>query len=212
MKTLLLNSYKIKKKQIIYYFIFIALLILIKTLGMNIDSLNILAGENFSVVFVTITLLHFALFLIADNNLIVDNSNSYLLMLKNSRRDLLNWKFIETFIIFVINILTIFYLMHDINIHGLNKSLGLLIILTFMSYYLILIPLSMKFAKDSAVPTLITFAPALIPWMDKIGLDPVSKVIEFYENTNKIIPFALLILYLILIYVISLGIINNKDF
>lgn len=212
MKVLFLNSYKIKKKQLIYYGIFIALLFLIKTLGMNINSLNFLAGEIFSIIFTTIIVMQFALFLIADNNLIVDNSNAYMLMLKNSRRDLLNLKFIETFIIFAIDILTIYYLMHDINFEEFDKTLGLFFILSLMAYYLILIPVNLKFKKDSPVAALITFSPALLPWIDKIGLDPVDHLIKYYENTNAAILYGFIIIYVILIYLISMRIIKNKDF
>jgi len=211
MKTLILNSIKIKKTQIKFYIAFLVFVILIKNLGIYTDVISFLGYESVSFALMAIVVFHFALFMISDQSLMIDDIKPYLLTLPISRKDLVNEKFLEVFLVSIIDLSLVVYLMHDVSIRDISIGEGLLFIFSFMAYYLLLIPANIKF-RGGIVHNIILFGPAFLPMLDKIGVDPMEKVDKFYENTNPIIPFGMILIFIIIIYTISLKLVEEKDF
>lgn len=121
MKILLLNDFKIRKKFIIVYFIFIGIIFALKSLGLFSEEFSFFADKAFAVLFMSALLIHYALYIISSEGMILDKSKPYLLTLGASRRDLINVKFLKVLIIFIIDSILVF--LH--HARGWNKWHGL---------------------------------------------------------------------------------------
>ena len=204
MKILLLNDFKIRKKFIIAYFIFIAIIFALKTLG--------LFSEKFSLLFMSALLVHYVIYIISSEGMIVDNSKSYFLTLGATRGDLINVKFLKVLMIFIMDSILTFYIMQEVEINGIDFNLGFFFVLFLMAYYLISIPIYLYFGQTSGMGTMFTASPALLPILDKFGMNPAGffmGMIKGWSNSQLILS---LIIFIIIIYAVSRIIGEKKDF
>ncbi|MHC5099807.1 aminoacyl--tRNA ligase-related protein [Peptoniphilus genitalis] len=95
MKILLKNDFKIRKKFIIVYLIFIAMIFVIKSLGLYTKELSFFGEKPFALLFLVAILLHYILYVISSEGMIIDKSKPYILTLGASRADIINVKFLK---------------------------------------------------------------------------------------------------------------------
>lgn len=88
--------------------------------------------------------------------MIIDKSKPYILTLGASRADIINVKFLKVLSIFIIDSLLMTYIMHNVEINGLEFKVGLFITIYVMAYYLISIPIYLYFGQTSGVGTIFT--------------------------------------------------------
>ncbi|MFR4555853.1 MAG: hypothetical protein ACLT39_08830, partial [Peptoniphilus sp.] len=79
MKILLKNDFKIRKKFIIAYLIFIAMIFVIKSLCLFTKEFSFFAEKPFALLFLVTILLHYVLYVISSEGMIIDKSKPYLL-------------------------------------------------------------------------------------------------------------------------------------
>lgn len=212
MKILLLNDFKIRKKFIIVYFIFIAMIFSLKTIGLKSEELSFFADKAFAVLFMSALLIHYVLYIISSEGMIMDKSKPYLLTLGVTRRDLINVKFLKILMIFVIDAILIYYIMQEVEINGIEFKLGFFIMLFVMAYYLISIPIYLYFGQTSGVGTMFTSAPALLPILDKFGKNPAGFFIGIINSSSNFVLTLSLIIFIIIIYAAARIIGEKKDF
>ncbi|NMW85181.1 hypothetical protein HKO22_05415 [Peptoniphilus sp. AGMB00490] len=212
MKILLLNDFKIRKKFIIVYFIFIGIIFALKSLGLFSEEFSFFADKAFAVLFMSALLIHYVLYIISSEGMIVDKSKPYLLTLGASRRDLINVKFLKVLIIFIIDSILVFYIMQEVEINGMDFNLGFFIVLFLMAYYLISIPIYLYFGQTSGVGTMFTSSPALLPILDKFGKDPTGFFIGIIKGSSNLVLSLSLIIFIIIIYAAARIIAEKKDF
>ena len=212
MKLLLLNDFKIRKKFIIAYLIFIAMIFVIKSLGLFTKEFSFFAEKAFAVFFMVTILVHYVLYLISSEGMIIDKSKPYLLTLGASRRDLINVKFLKILLIFIIDSILIFYSMQEVEINGLDFSLGFFIVLFLMAYYLISIPIYLYFGQNSGVGTIFTSSPAFLPILDKLGRNPAGFFVGIIKRTSSLKLTLFLLAFVITIYIISRLLGERKDY
>lgn len=212
MKILLKNDFKIRKKFIIAYFIFIAMIFAIKTIGLFTKEFSFFADKPFAVFFLVTTLVHFILYIISSEGMIVDKSKPYLLTLGASRRDLINVKFLKVATIFIIDALVIAYVMHNIEMNGMEFRIGFFLVIFIMAYYLLSIPIFLYFGQTSGVGSTMLVSPALIPLFDKIGKDPAGFFVGIIKRTSSLTLTLFLLVFVVTIYIISRIIGDRKDY
>lgn len=212
MKILLKNDFKIRKKFIIVYLIFIAMIFAIKSLGLFTKEFSFFGEKPFALLFLVAILLHYALYVISSEGMIIDKSKPYLLCMGVSRADIINVKFLKVLSIFIIDSLLMTYIMHNVEINGLEFKVGLFVTLYAMAYYLIGIPIYLYFGQTSGVGTVFTSSPALLPLLDKIGKNPAGFILGIIKNTSSLKLSLFLIIFVITIYIVARIIGERKDY
>lgn len=212
MKTLLVNDLKIRKKFIIVYLIFIAMIFAIKSLGLFTKEFSFFAEKPFATLFLIAILLHYVLYVISSEGMIIDKSKPYLLCMGVSRADIINVKFLKVLSIFIIDSLLMTYILQNVEINGLEFKVGLFVILYVMAYYLIGIPIYLYFGQTSGMGTIFTLSPALLPLLDKIGKNPAGFFLGIIKNTSSLKLSFFLIIFVVAIYIIARIIGERKDY
>lgn len=212
MKTLLVNDLKIRKKFIIAYFIFIVMIFSLKTIGLMKEEYSFFTDKPFVLVYLSAILVHFVLYVISSEGMIVDKSKSYFLCIGVSRSDIINVKFLKIAIIFIIDSLLMAYILQNVKLRGEEFQVGLFISLFMMAYYIINIPIYLYFGQTSGVGTMFTSSPALLPILDKFGANPAGFFVGMIKGTSSFKLILILFIFVTLIYIISKIIVENKDF
>ena len=212
MKLLLLNDFKIRKKFIIAYFIFIAIIFALKTLGLFSEKFSFFADKAFALLFMSALLVHYVIYIISSEGMIVDKSKSYFLTLGATRGDLINVKFLKVLMIFIMDSILTFYIMQEVEINGIDFNLGFFFVLFLMAYYLISIPIYLYFGQTSGMGTMFTASPALLPILDKFGMNPAGFFMGMIKGRSNSQLILSLIIFIIIIYAVSRIIGEKKDF
>lgn len=212
MKTLLVNDLKIRKKFIIAYLIFIAMIFSLKTIGLMSEEYSFFTNKPFVLVYLSAILVHFVLYVISSEGMMIDKSKPYFLCMGASRADIINVKFLKIAIIFIIDGLLMAYILQNVKLRGEEFEFGLFISLFMMTYYLINIPIYLYFGQNSGVGTIFTSSPALLPFLDKIGTDPAGFFLGMIKGTSSLKLTLFLLLFVITIYIVSRMIGERKDY
>lgn len=212
MKILLKNDFKIRKKFIIVYLIFIAMIFVIKSLGLYTKELSFFGEKPFALLFLVAILLHYVLYVISSEGMIIDKSKPYLLTLGASRADIINVKFLKVLSIFIIDGLLMTFILQNVELNGLEFKVGLFVTLYVMAYYLIGIPIYIYFGQTSGVGTIFTSSPALLPLLDKIGKNPAGFILGIIKNTSSLKLSLFLIIFIITIYIVARILGERKDY
>lgn len=212
MKLLLLNDFKIRKKFMVAYLIFIANIFVVKSLGLFTKEFSFFAEKPFALLFLVAILIHYALYVISSEGMIIDKSKPYLLTLGASRADIINVKFLKVLSIFIIDSLLMTYILQNVELNGLEFKVGLFVTIYVMAYYLIGIPIYLYFGQTSGVGTIFTSSPALLPLLDKFGKNPAGFFVEIVKGTSSIKLSIFLLIFVITIYIISRIIVERKDY
>lgn len=212
MKILLKNDFKIRKKFIIVYLIFIAMIFVIKSLGLYTKELSFFGEKPFALLFLVAILLHYVLYVISSEGMIIDKSKPYLLTLGASRADIINVKFLKVLSIFIIDGLLMTFILQNVELNGLEFKVGLFVTLYVMAYYLISIPIYIYFGQTSGVGTIFTSSPALLPLLDKIGKNPAGFFLGIIKKTSSLKLTLFLLVFVITIYIISRILVERKDY
>lgn len=212
MKILLLNDFKIRKKFMFVYLIFITMIFAIKSLGFLSVEFSFFAEKPFALLFLGAILLHYVLYLISSEGMILDKSKPYLLCLGASRRDIINIKFLKILTIFLIDAILMAYIMHNIEVNGIEFRIGFFLILFVMAYYLLSIPIYLYFGQTNGIGTIFTSSPALIPIFDKFGANPAGFFVGMIKGTSSFKLSLILFIFVTIIYIISRIIAERKDF
>lgn len=212
MKILLLNDFKIRKKFMVVYLIFITMIFAIKSLGFLSVEFSFFADKAFAVFFLVTILMHYVLYVISSEGMILDKSKPYLLCLGASRRDIINIKFLKILTIFLIDAILMAYIMHNIEVNGIEFRIGFFLILFVMAYYLLSIPIYLYFGQTNGIGTIFTSSPALIPIFDKFGANPAGFFVGMIKGTSSFKLSLILFIFVTIIYTISRIIAERKDF
>ncbi|WP_288961979.1 ABC-2 transporter permease [uncultured Peptoniphilus sp.] len=212
MKTLLVNDLKIRKKFIIAYFIFIVMIFSLKTIGLMSEEYRFFTNKPFVLVYLSAILVHFVLYVISSEGMMIDKSKPYFLCMGVSRRDIINVKFLKIAIIFIIDGLLMAYILQNVKLRGEEFEFGLFISLFMMAYYLINIPIYLYFGQNSGVGTIFTSSPALLPFLDKLGKNPSGFFLGIIKKTSSLKLTLFLLAFVITIYIISRIIGERKDY
>ena len=194
------------------YLIFIAMIFTIKSLGLYTKELSFFANKAFAVFFLATILIHFILYIISSEGMILDKSKPYLLCLGASRRDVINIKFLKILTIFLIDAILMAYIMHNIEVNGMEFRIGFFLIVFVMAYYLLSIPIYLYFGQTSGIGTIFTSSPALIPIFDKFGRNPAGFFVGMIKGTSSFKLSLILFIFVTIIYIISRIIAERKDF
>lgn len=212
MKILLKNDFKIRKKFIIAYLIFIIMIFSLKTIGLMSEEYRFFTDKSFVLVYLSAILVHFVLYVISSEGMMIDKSKPYFLCMGVSRRDIINVKFLKIAIIFIIDGLLMAYILQNVKLRGEEFEFGLFISLFMMAYYLINIPIYLYFGQNSGVGTIFTSSPALLPFLDKLGKDPAGFFVGIIRKTSSIKLTLFLIIFVTAVYIISRIIGERKDY
>ena len=212
MKILLKNDFKIRKKFIIVYLIFIAMIFVIKSLGLYTKELSFFGEKPFALLFLVAILLHYALYVISSEGMIIDKSKPYLLTIGASRADIINVKFLKVLSIFIIDGLLMTFILQNVELNGFEFKVGLFITIYVMAYYLISIPIYIYFGQTSGVGTIFTSSPALLPLLDRLGRNPAGFFLGIIKRTSSLKLTLFLLAFVITIYIISRLLGERKDY
>ena len=212
MKILLKNDFKIRKKFIIVYLIFIAMIFVIKSLGLYTKELSFFGEKPFALLFLVAILLHYILYVISSEGMIIDKSKPYILTLGASRADIINVKFLKVLSIFIIDGLLMTYILQNVELNGFEFKVGLFITIYVMAYYLISIPIYIYFGQTSGVGTIFTSSPALLPLLDRLGRNPAGFFLGIIKKTSSLKLTLFLLAFVITIYIISRILGERKDY
>lgn len=212
MKILLKNDFKIRKKFIIVYLIFIAMIFVIKSLGLYTKELSFFGEKPFALLFLVAILLHYILYVISSEGMIIDKSKPYLLTLGASRADIINVKFLKVLSIFIIDGLLMTFILQNVELNGFEFKVGLFITIYVMAYYLISIPIYLYFGQTSGVGTIFTSSPALLPLLDRLGRNPAGFFLGIIKKTSSLKLTLFLLAFVITIYIISRLLGERKDY
>lgn len=212
MKILLKNDFKIRKKFIIAYLIFIAMIFVIKSLGLFTKEFSFFAEKPFALLFLVTILLHYVLYVISSEGMIIDKSKPYLLTIGASRADIINVKFLKVLSIFIIDGLLMTFILQNVELNGFEFKVGLFITIYVMAYYLISIPIYLYFGQTSGVGTIFTSSPALLPLLDRLGRNPAGFFLGIIKRTSSLKLILLLLAFVITIYIISRILVERKDY
>lgn len=212
MKILLKNDFKIRKKFIIVYLIFIAMIFVIKSLGLYTKELSFFGEKPFALLFLVAILLHYILYVISSEGMIIDKSKPYLLTLGASRVDIINVKFLKVLSIFIIDGLLMTFILQNVELNGFEFKVGLFITIYVMAYYLISIPIYLYFGQTSGVGTIFTSSPALLPLLDRLGKNPAGFFLGIIKRTSSLKLTLFLLAFVITIYIISRLLGERKDY
>lgn len=212
MKILLKNDFKIRKKFIIVYLIFIAMIFVIKSLGLYTKELSFFGEKPFALLFLVAILLHYILYVISSEGMIIDKSKPYILTLGASRADIINVKFLKVLSIFIIDGLLMTFILQNVELNGFEFKVGLFITIYVMAYYLIGIPIYIYFGQTSGVGTIFTSSPALLPLLDRLGRNPAGFFLGIIKRTSSLKLTLFLLAFVITIYIISRLLGERKDY
>lgn len=212
MKTLLVNDLKIRKKFIIAYFIFIIMIFSLKTIGLMTEEYSFFTDKPFVLVYLSAILVHFVLYVISSEGMMIDKSKPYFLCMGVSRSDIINVKFLKIAIIFIIDSLLMAYILQNVKLRGEEFQVGLFISLFMMAYYIINIPIYLYFGQTSGIATIFTSSPALLPILDKFGRNPAGFFVGIIKNTSSLKLSLFLIIFVTAIYIVSRIIGERKDY
>lgn len=212
MKILLKNDFKIRKKFIIVYLIFIAMIFVIKSLGLFTKEFSFFSEKPFALLFLVTILLHYALYVISSEGMIIDKSKPYLLTIGASRADIINVKFLKVLSIFIIDGLLMTFILQNVELNGFEFKVGLFITIYVMAYYLISIPIYLYFGQTSGVGTIFTSSPALLPLLDRLGRNPAGFFLGIIKRTSSLKLTLFLLAFVITIYIISRLLGERKDY
>lgn len=212
MKILLKNDFKIRKKFIIVYLIFIAMIFVIKSLGLYTKELSFFGEKPFALLFLVAILLHYILYVISSEGMIIDKSKPYILTLGASRADIINVKFLKVLSIFIIDGLLMTFILQNVELNGFEFKVGLFITIYVMAYYLISIPIYIYFGQTSGVGTIFTSSPALLPLLDRLGRNPAGFFVGIIKRTSSLKLTLFLLAFVITIYIISRLLGERKDY
>lgn len=212
MKILLKNDFKIRKKFIIAYLIFIAMIFVIKSLGLFTKEFSFFGEKPFALLFLVAILLHYILYVISSEGMIIDKSKPYLLTLGASRADIINVKFLKVLSIFIIDGLLMTFILQNVELNGFEFKVGLFITIYVMAYYLISIPIYLYFGQTSGVGTIFTSSPALLPLLDRLGRNPAGFFLGIIKRTSSLKLTLFLLAFVITIYIISRLLGERKDY
>ena len=212
MKILLKNDFKIRKKFIIVYLIFIAMIFVIKSLGLYTKELSFFGEKPFALLFLVAILLHYILYVISSEGMIIDKSKPYILTLGASRADIINVKFLKVLSIFIIDGLLMTFILQNVELNGFEFKVGLFITIYVMAYYLISIPIYLYFGQTSGVGTIFTSSPALLPLLDRLGRNPAGFFLGIIKRTSSLKLTLFLLAFVITIYIISRLLVERKDY
>lgn len=212
MKILLKNDFKIRKKFIIVYLIFIAMIFVIKSLGLYTKELSFFGEKPFALLFLVAILLHYILYVISSEGMIIDKSKPYILTLGASRADIINVKFLKVLSIFIIDGLLMTFILQNVELNGFEFKVGLFITIYVMAYYLISIPIYLFFGQTSGVGTIFTSSPALLPLLDRLGRNPAGFFLGIIKRTSSLKLTLFLLAFVITIYIISRLLGERKDY
>lgn len=212
MKTLLVNDLKIRKKFIIAYLIFITMIFSLKTIGLMSEEYRFFTNKQFVLVYLSAILVHFVLYVIFSEGMMIDKGKPYFLCMGVSRRDIINLKFLKIAIIFIIDGLLMAYILQNVKLRGEEFEFGLFISLFMMAYYLINIPIYLYFGQNSGVGTIFTSSPALLPFLDKLGKNPAGFFLGRIKGTSSLKLTLFLLAFVITIYIVSRMIGERKDY
>ncbi len=212
MKILLKNDFKIRKKFIIVYLIFIAMIFVIKSLGLYTKELSFFGEKPFALLFLVAILLHYILYVISSEGMIIDKSKPYILTLGASRADIINVKFLKVLSIFIIDGLLMTFILQNVELNGFEFKVGLFITIYVMAYYLISIPIYLYFGQTSGVGTIFTSLPALLPLLDRLGRNPAGFFLGIIKRTSSLKLTLFLLAFVITIYIISRLLGERKDY
>ncbi|MDK7377556.1 MAG: ABC-2 transporter permease [Peptoniphilus sp.] len=212
MKILLKNDFKIRKKFIIVYLIFIAMIFVIKSLGLYTKELSFFGEKPFALLFLVAILLHYILYVISSEGMIIDKSKPYILTLGASRADIINVKFLKVLSIFIIDGLLMTFILQNVELNGFEFKVGLFITIYVMAYYLISIPIYLYFGQTSGVGTIFTSSPALLPLLDRLGRNPAGFFLGIIKRTSSLKLTLFLLAFVITIYIISRLLGERKDY
>ena len=212
MKILLKNDFKIRKKFIIAYLIFIAMIFVIKSLGLFTKEFSFFAEKPFALFFLVTILLHYVLYVISSEGMIIDKSKPYILTLGASRADIINVKFLKVLSIFIIDGLLMTFILQNVELNGFEFKVGLFITIYVMAYYLISIPIYLYFGQTSGVGTIFTSSPALLPLLDRLGRNPAGFFLGIIKRTSSLKLTLFLLAFVITIYIISRLLGERKDY
>lgn len=212
MKILLKNDFKIRKKFIIVYLIFIAMIFVIKSLGLYTKELSFFGEKPFALLFLVAILLHYILYVISSEGMIIDKSKPYILTLGASRADIINVKFLKVLSIFIIDGLLMTFILQNVELNGFEFKVGLFITIYVMAYYLISIPIYLYFGQTSGVGTIFTSSPALLPLLDRLGKNPAGFFLGIIKRTSSLKLTLFLLAFVITIYIISRLLGERKDY
>ena len=212
MKTLLVNDLKIRKKFIIAYLIFIAMIFVIKSLGLYTKELSFFGEKPFALLFLVAILLHYILYVISSEGMIIDKSKPYLLTLGASRVDIINVKFLKVLSIFIIDGLLMTFILQNVELNGFEFKVGLFVTIYVMAYYLLSIPIYLYFGQTSGVGTIFTSSPALLPLLDRLGRNPAGFFLGIIKRTSSLKLTLFLLAFVITIYIISRILGERKDY
>lgn len=212
MKILLKNDFKIRKKFIIAYLIFIAMIFVIKSLGLYTKELSFFGEKPFALLFLVAILLHYILYVISSEGMIIDKSKPYILTLGASRADIINVKFLKVLSIFIIDGLLMTFILQNVELNGFEFKVGLFITIYVMAYYLISIPIYLYFGQTSGVGTIFTSSPALLPLLDRLGRNPAGFFLGIIKRTSSLKLTLFLLAFVITIYIISRLLGERKDY
>lgn len=212
MKILLKNDFEIRKKFIIVYLIFIAMIFVIKSLGLYTKELSFFGEKPFALLFLVAILLHYILYVISSEGMIIDKSKPYILTLGASRADIINVKFLKVLSIFIIDGLLMTFILQNVELNGFEFKVGLFITIYVMAYYLISIPIYLYFGQTSGVGTIFTSSPALLPLLDRLGRNPAGFFLGIIKRTSSLKLTLFLLAFVITIYIISRLLGERKDY
>lgn len=212
MKILLKNDFKIRKKFIIVYLIFIAMIFVIKSLGLFTKEFSFFGEKPFALLFLVAILLHYILYVISSEGMIIDKSKPYILTLGASRADIINVKFLKVLSIFIIDGLLMTFILQNVELNGFEFKVGLFITIYVMAYYLISIPIYLYFGQTSGVGTIFTSSPALLPLLDRLGRNPAGFFLGIIKRTSSLKLTLFLLAFVITIYIISRLLGERKDY
>lgn len=212
MKILLKNDFKIRKKFIIVYLIFIAMIFVIKSLGLYTKELSFFGEKPFALLFLVAILLHYILYVISSEGMIIDKSKPYILTLGASRADIINVKFLKVLSIFIMDGLLMTFILQNVELNGFEFKVGLFITIYVMAYYLISIPIYLYFGQTSGVGTIFTSSPALLPLLDRLGRNPAGFFLGIIKRTSSLKLTLFLLAFVITIYIISRLLGERKDY
>lgn len=212
MKILLKNDFKIRKKFIIAYFIFIAMIFVIKSLGLFTKEFSFFAEKPFALLFLLAILIHYVIYLITSEGMMIDKSKPYFLTLGASRADIINVKFLKVLSIFIIDGLLMTYILQNVELNGLEFKVGLFATIYVMAYYLLSIPIYIYFGQRSGLGTIFTSSPVFLPLSDKIGADPAGFFVGIIKRTSSLKLTLFLLAFVMTIYIISRILGERKDY
>ena len=188
------------------------MIFVIKSLGLFTKEFSFFAEKPFALLFLVAILIHYVIYLISSESMIIDKSKPYLLSIGASRADIINVKFLKVLSIFIIDGLLMTYILQNVELNGLEFKVGLFVAIYVMAYYLLSIPIHIYFGQRSGLGTIFTSLPAFLPLLDKLGKNPVGFFAGIIKETSSLKLTLFLLAFVMTIYIISRILGERKDY